>query len=89
MINSETKDKYWYKKRKAAGTELPDKYKRLFANKQVVCIEYSNLTDDDEREIFRVSGMITIYECSLIHLSILACPVRHGSQRCRFFCLPI
>ncbi|KAI0067416.1 hypothetical protein BV25DRAFT_1987816 [Artomyces pyxidatus] len=49
----DTKAKYWYKKQKPTATELPVKYKRLFANKQIVCIEYSNLTDDDEREIFR------------------------------------
>jgi hypothetical protein len=26
----------------------------MFANKQIVCIEYMEITEDDEREIFRV-----------------------------------
>ncbi len=26
----------------------------MFSNKQVVCIEYMGLTEDNEREIFRV-----------------------------------
>lgn len=26
----------------------------MFANKQIVCIEYMEITGDDEREIFRV-----------------------------------
>ncbi|KAH0835723.1 hypothetical protein J3R83DRAFT_9546 [Lanmaoa asiatica] len=52
-----TGTKYWYK---SSGTTqggrrklLPDRYRRLFANKQVVCIEYQDLLDSDEREIFQ------------------------------------
>jgi hypothetical protein len=26
----------------------------MFSNKQIVCIEYMEITEDDEREIFRV-----------------------------------
>jgi hypothetical protein len=26
----------------------------MFANKQIVCIEYMEISEDDEREIFRV-----------------------------------
>lgn len=33
---------------------LPDKHKRLFADKQIVCVEYQDITDDNEREIFQV-----------------------------------
>ena len=33
---------------------MPERYRRLFANKQVVCIEYQDLPDSDEREIFQV-----------------------------------
>ena len=33
---------------------LPEKYRRLFANKQIVCVEYQDITDSDEREIFQV-----------------------------------
>lgn len=32
---------------------LPEKYRRLFANKQIVCVEYQDITDRDEREIFQ------------------------------------
>ncbi|KAI6111851.1 hypothetical protein EDD16DRAFT_1606378 [Pisolithus croceorrhizus] len=53
----QTGDKYYYKKTSASQGKgsmlLPDKYKRLFANKQIVCIEYQDLPDADEREIFQ------------------------------------
>ncbi|KAF9220669.1 hypothetical protein BS17DRAFT_786932 [Gyrodon lividus] len=52
-------EKYWYKS--TAGSQsgrsprmlLPDKFRRLFANKQIVCIEYQDLPDSEEREIFQ------------------------------------
>lgn len=58
-----TNEKLWYKdigsgkgpKKKI----LPEKYRRLFANKQIVCIEYQDITDDDEREIFQVNIFTT------------------------------
>ncbi|KAI0031026.1 hypothetical protein K488DRAFT_87231 [Vararia minispora EC-137] len=54
LASDSPRDKYWYKKRvQGTGYILPVKYQKLFANKQVVCIEYHGLTDDDEREIFR------------------------------------
>ncbi|KIJ67418.1 hypothetical protein HYDPIDRAFT_84041 [Hydnomerulius pinastri MD-312] len=52
-------EKYWYKSTavsqtgRSPGMLLPDKYLRLFANKQIVCIEYQDLPDSDEREIFQ------------------------------------
>ncbi|KAG1830222.1 hypothetical protein EV424DRAFT_1377838 [Suillus variegatus] len=57
--DSQTGDKYWYKPNasnqsgRSAGYILPDKYRRLFANKQIVCIEYQDLPDFEEREIFQ------------------------------------
>jgi hypothetical protein len=33
---------------------LPEKLRKLFANKQIVCVEYQDITDSDEREIFQV-----------------------------------
>jgi hypothetical protein len=52
---SESKKKYWYKQKAGKpGKQLPPKYKRMFANKQIVCIEYMEISEDDEREIFRV-----------------------------------
>jgi len=32
---------------------LPEKFRRLFSNKQIVCIEYMDIDDRDEREIFQ------------------------------------
>jgi hypothetical protein len=53
--DSESKRKYWYKQKPGKiGKQLPTKYKRMFANKQIVCIEYMEISEDDEREIFRV-----------------------------------
>ena len=55
IYGSESKRKYWYKhKTTKPGKQLPAKYKRMFANKQIVCIEYMEISEDDEREIFRV-----------------------------------
>ncbi|KAF8646279.1 hypothetical protein AX16_007288 [Volvariella volvacea WC 439] len=52
-----TGEKLWYKdvgnKGGRAKRLLPDKYRRLFANKQIVCVEYQDITDNDEREIFQ------------------------------------
>lgn len=31
---------------------------QAFANKQIVCVEYDDLTDDQEREIFQVSILL-------------------------------
>lgn len=55
----QTGDKYWYKSNasnqagRSANYILPEKYRRLFANKQIVCIEYQDLPDSEEREIFQ------------------------------------
>ncbi|KAF8263209.1 hypothetical protein EI94DRAFT_609661 [Lactarius quietus] len=52
--DEESKRKYWYKQKAGKpGKQLPAKYKRMFSNKQIVCIEYMEITEDDEREIFR------------------------------------
>ncbi|KAH9054858.1 hypothetical protein EDB87DRAFT_1644608 [Lactarius vividus] len=52
--DEESKRKYWYKQKAGKpGKQLPPKYKRMFSNKQIVCIEYMEITEDDEREIFR------------------------------------
>ncbi|KXN91873.1 hypothetical protein AN958_11175 [Leucoagaricus sp. SymC.cos] len=54
-----TNEKYWYQdsasadSRRKHRTLLPEKYRRLFANKQVVCVEYGDLDDKNEREIFQ------------------------------------
>ncbi|KAG6886711.1 hypothetical protein C0992_002709 [Termitomyces sp. T32_za158] len=48
----------WYTDTGAGGGKLkkkllPLKYRKVFANKQVVCVEYTDVTDHDEREIFQ------------------------------------
>ncbi|KAJ3731247.1 hypothetical protein DFJ43DRAFT_1080604 [Lentinula guzmanii] len=52
-----TGHKYWYriaetgeKKTKAL---LPERLRAMFANKQIVCVEYAELTDAEERDIFK------------------------------------
>ncbi|KAG5642842.1 hypothetical protein DXG03_002048 [Asterophora parasitica] len=35
---------------------LPEKYRRLFANKQIVCVEYHDLTERDEMEVFQATN---------------------------------
>ncbi|GBE85557.1 hypothetical protein SCP_0800740 [Sparassis crispa] len=49
-----TNKKYWY--RNGPGPKralLPKQYMQTFANKQIVCVEYDGLNDDQEREIFQ------------------------------------
>ncbi|KAI0074912.1 hypothetical protein K474DRAFT_1647415 [Panus rudis PR-1116 ss-1] len=49
-------DKYFFKEnsgRRGKGKLLPQKYKNLFKMKTLVCVEYDNLTGDQEREIFQ------------------------------------
>lgn len=59
-VCSLTGEKLWYKdvqtigKTSRARRILPDEYKKKFANKQIVCVEYQDITDADEREIFQV-----------------------------------
>ena len=67
-----TGEKLWYKDVQTTGKNsrprrlLPDEYRKMFANKQIVCVEYQDITDADEREIFQVchgplSCMILLY----------------------------
>ncbi|KAL0065313.1 hypothetical protein AAF712_007647 [Marasmius tenuissimus] len=37
----------------AKGPLLPEKYRTIFSNKQIVCVEYEELTDVEERDIFK------------------------------------
>ncbi|KAI6110244.1 hypothetical protein EV401DRAFT_2113322 [Pisolithus croceorrhizus] len=50
----QTGDKYYYKKSSVSQGKgsmlLSNKYKHLFTNKQIVCIEYQDLPDTDEQE---------------------------------------
>jgi hypothetical protein len=55
---SETGQKYWYKITGASTGKakklLPPQYRKIFAQKQIVCVEYDNITDSNERDIFQV-----------------------------------
>lgn len=58
MLFRFTNEKLWYK---ASATNarrkiLPKHLMNQFANKQIVCIEYSDLSGDQEREIFQVGA---------------------------------
>ncbi|OSX63079.1 hypothetical protein POSPLADRAFT_1087352, partial [Postia placenta MAD-698-R-SB12] len=52
-IQSVTNKRYWYQEGTAKRILLPKQYKQAFANKQITCVEYDCLTDDQEREIFQ------------------------------------
>lgn len=56
-----TNEKLWFKST-ATGTKrklLPQHMRTLFANKQIVCVEYTELNGDQEREIFQASKQTT------------------------------
>lgn len=52
-------EKWWFKDVPGLKTTtktrriLPEKLRKLFVNKQIVCVEYQDITDADEREIFQ------------------------------------
>ncbi|KAK7027266.1 hypothetical protein VNI00_015355 [Paramarasmius palmivorus] len=55
-----TSQQLWFKDNRRANSAksaakvlLPDKYCQIFANKQIVCVEYGELKESDERDIFR------------------------------------
>ncbi|KAK7036174.1 hypothetical protein R3P38DRAFT_3351090 [Favolaschia claudopus] len=55
--DSITGDNLWYRdnpnQRTRTKKMLPDKYRRLFASKAVICIEYRGMEDTPEREMFQ------------------------------------
>ena len=64
-----TGEKLWYKDVQTTGRStrarrlLPDDYRKQFANKQIVCVEYQDITDSDEREIFQVCHDFFLFMC--------------------------
>ncbi|THU79356.1 hypothetical protein K435DRAFT_558726, partial [Dendrothele bispora CBS 962.96] len=53
-----TNEKFWFRIKDSVhdgkkARLLPDRYRRAFANKQIVCVEYQDLTDANERDIFQ------------------------------------
>ena len=74
---SHTGEKLWYKDVQTIGKSsrarriLPEEYKKTFANKQIVCVEYQDITDADEREIFQVRhGFSFFFSSSFSHYSL-------------------
>ncbi|KAJ3556857.1 hypothetical protein NM688_g1792 [Phlebia brevispora] len=47
--------RYWYKQTSKGSRKamLPDQYCQAFRNKQIVCVEFDELNEDQEREIFQ------------------------------------
>ncbi|KAJ2923067.1 hypothetical protein H1R20_g14026, partial [Candolleomyces eurysporus] len=71
----------WYFKDVPNGKKsrkiLPDKFKRVWFDKQIVCVEYQDITDENEREIFQ-----------RVQLGMALTPAErmqgHNTPRCRF-----
>ena len=82
MDHRETTRKYWYKQKSGKpGKQLPPKYKHMFSNKQIICIKYMEITEDDEREIFRVRGVISPLRFSIAQFCFkIASTTRYGPQ---------
>ncbi|KAI0698000.1 hypothetical protein BC835DRAFT_1468970 [Cytidiella melzeri] len=56
LLSRFTNEKFFFKElpdRKEKGKLLPERYRKIFVNKQLVCMEYSDMTDSDEREVFQ------------------------------------
>ncbi|KAJ7884329.1 hypothetical protein B0H14DRAFT_2564386 [Mycena olivaceomarginata] len=57
-LDRETGEKYWYRdnpdyRTRTAKKIFPPKFRNMFDSKAVVCVEYQDLDDADEREIFQ------------------------------------
>ncbi|KAH6894834.1 hypothetical protein BKA70DRAFT_1199752 [Coprinopsis sp. MPI-PUGE-AT-0042] len=51
-----TAEKWWFKESppgQKARKVLPEKLRKTFSNKQIVCVEYQDISEDDEREVFQ------------------------------------
>ncbi|EJD00602.1 uncharacterized protein FOMMEDRAFT_142422 [Fomitiporia mediterranea MF3/22] len=54
-IQSRTNLKMWYKLQPGneGGRLLPEQYRKQFSRKQIACVEYCDINEDNEREIFQ------------------------------------
>ncbi|EMD36006.1 hypothetical protein CERSUDRAFT_96229 [Gelatoporia subvermispora B] len=55
-VDAYTNERFVYKESselKIKAKMLPEKYKKIFAAKQIICMEYVDLSHDSEREIFQ------------------------------------
>ncbi|OSD02329.1 hypothetical protein PYCCODRAFT_1467972 [Trametes coccinea BRFM310] len=50
-----TGERFYFKvdSKSAKGQILPERYRKMFLNKQIVCMEYQDITPENEREIFQ------------------------------------
>ncbi|KAI9065685.1 hypothetical protein FKP32DRAFT_459384 [Trametes sanguinea] len=50
-----TGEKFYFKidSKSVKGQVLPERYRKMFLNKQIVCMEYQDITPENEREIFQ------------------------------------
>lgn len=60
-----TAEKLWFKgvtgtTRGAKRKIMPEKYRKVFANKQIVCVEYHEISEEDEREVFQVRSEVLL-----------------------------
>ena len=37
---------------------MPEKYRKVFANKQIVCVEFREIMEEDEHEVFQVNSSL-------------------------------
>ncbi|KAF9258648.1 hypothetical protein L218DRAFT_824021, partial [Marasmius fiardii PR-910] len=52
-FDRDTGRQYWFvNPNNKHGELLPERYRTIFSNKQIVCVEYQELKDTDERDIF-------------------------------------
>lgn len=61
-----TNERLWYKgiTSNARRKLLPKQLIHQFSNKQIVCVEYSDINPDQEREIFQVSAGASLHAIS-------------------------
>ncbi|KIY72063.1 hypothetical protein CYLTODRAFT_418242 [Cylindrobasidium torrendii FP15055 ss-10] len=52
FIDSVSKKRLWFRSSDPKNEILPKKLKRQFENRQIVCVEYTDLTVDNEHDIF-------------------------------------
>lgn len=53
FITVERREKYWYKIGRNAGRQLPENLRKKFDLLDLQSVEYENLTDRQQRDIFR------------------------------------
>lgn len=76
ISTSVTGQKYWFKEIEPTNDEptkaktkkqlLPENLRKMFANKHIVCTEYTGLTSVEERDIFSVCFIEPFLICSVL-----------------------